>query len=194
MGGARNRADAALRMIQPTRLSLLAVASAMALLTLAGCQMVPHAEPVSPPAPAARPAPPPPPPAAQPALSWEEAPVAPGDWSYRQTGADSEARFGTNASAPLLTVRCTGATRRIVLQGAGLGGSALTIRTSYGALEWTADAPVASGLTVTRPAGDPGFDWIAYSRGRIALEASAAPRLIVPVWAELVRVIEDCRA
>jgi len=83
----------------------------------------------------------------------------------------------------------------ITLQGTGLGtGSALTIRTSYGALQWAADAPVRTGgMSVTRPANDPGFDWIAYSRGRVSLETAGAPRLIVPVWAELVRVIEDCR-
>ena len=119
--------------------------------------------------------------------------MAPGDWSYSQTGADSMARFGAATGAPVLTLRCMRASRRIALQGAGLGGNALTIRTSSGALQWAADAPAANGLTVTRPASDPGFDWIAYSRGRIALETTAAPRLIVPVWAELVRVIEDCR-
>ncbi len=179
-------------MIRSTRFPPFAAASLAALLALAGCQVVPPAEPAPPP-PAPAPPPPPPPPDAQPNLSWEEAPVAPGDWSYSQVGADSEARFGTAGGTPLLTVRCARGTRRIVLQGAGLGGTALTIRTSYGALQWAADAPATSGLTVTRAGSDPGFDWIAYSRGRIALEATAAPRLIVPVWAELARVIEDCR-
>ncbi|HWJ69782.1 MAG TPA: hypothetical protein VNS79_07030 [Sphingobium sp.] len=180
----------------PARAGLgpVAAVSLLALLALAGCQAVPRVEP---PAPAPVPAPPPPPapPPVVPDQSWEEAPAAPGDWSYGPSGGDSIARFGVAGRAPLLTMRCAAATRRITLQGAGLGtGSALTIRTSYGALQWAADAQVAgAALSVTRPASDPGFDWIAYSRGRISLETAGAPRLIVPVWAELVRVIEDCR-
>lgn len=172
----------------------VAAASLVALLALAGCQAVPRVEP-APPAPVPVAPPPPAAPPVAPDQSWEEAPVAPGDWSYGPAGADSMARYGLAGSTPLLTVRCMAASRSIRLQGAGLGsGSALTIRTNYGPLQWAADAPAAGGgLSVTRPAGDAGFDWIAYSRGRIALETAGATRLIVPVWAELVRVIEDCR-
>lgn len=181
-------------MARSRRFAPIAVVSLVALLALAGCQAIPHAEPVARPVPAPAP-PPPPPPAADTGQSWEEASVAPGDWSYDQSGVESVARFGPTGAAPLVSLRCVKASRRIILQGAGLGsGTALTIRTSYGALQWAADAPAGiTGLSVTRAASDPGFDWIAYSRGRISLETAGAPRLIVPVWAELVRIIEDCR-
>ena len=68
----------------------------------------------------------------------------------------------------------------------------MTIRTTTGALQWPSVAGT-SGPSVTRPASDPGFDWIAFSRGRIAIEADGMSRLIAPVWAEISRVIEDCR-
>lgn len=203
MGCARNWPDAAVNMLHSEKgssaragIGPVAAVSLIVMLALAGCQAVPRVEP---PRPAPVPAPAPPPPAAPapvtPDQSWEEAPVAAGNWRYEPSANDSLASYGTAGSAPLLTMRCMTATRRITLQGSRLGaGSAMTIRTSYGALQWAADAPAgAGGLSVTRPARDPGFDWIAYSRGRISIETAGAPRLIVPVWAELVRVIEDCR-
>jgi len=124
---------------------------------------------------------------------WEEAPVAPGDWSYSQSGAGSVAQFGASGGTPLLTLRCTAATRQITLQRPGaVSASAVTIRTTAGALQWPSTAS-ASGISVVRAASDPGFDWIAFSRGRISIEANGMSRLIVPVWAEISRVVEDCR-
>ncbi len=166
----------------------------VAFLLLAGCSVVPPVAPPPPPPPApAAPSPPPPAPAVS-TLPWEEAPVAAGDWTYRQAGADSSATFGIQGGAPLLTLRCVAATRQITLARAGAAGaSAMTIRTTYGALQWASGATGDAGGSVTRAGSDPGFDWIAFSRGRISVEAIGASRLIVPAWAEIVRVIEDCR-
>jgi hypothetical protein len=66
------------------------------------------------------------------------------------------------------------------------------VRTSYGAVAWPAAAQGAQ-LVATRAASDAVLDQIAYSRGKIALEATGRPALILPAWAELSRVIEDCR-
>lgn len=49
-------------------------------------------------------------------------------------------------------------------------------------------------LVAVRAANDVVLDQIAYSRGRFALEAAGLPMLILPPWAEVARVIEDCRA
>jgi hypothetical protein len=49
------------------------------------------------------------------------------------------------------------------------------------------------GLAATLAASDPLLDAIAFSRGRIAIEAPGTPLLIVPSWPEPARVIEDCR-
>jgi hypothetical protein len=55
----------------------------------------------------------------------------------------------------------------------------------------------------TQPAGretllafdprDPLLDAIALSKGRFAIETDGLPNLILPTWAEVSRVIEDCR-
>jgi hypothetical protein len=170
----------------------IGAASFAALFVLAGCAVVPPMDPAPPP-----PAPAPPPPAAllvASPLAWEEAPVTPGDWSYSQAGADSVARFGASGSAPLLTLRCTAATRQITLQRLGAGSaSTVTIRTTYGALQWPSAASTI-GISVVRAASDPGFDWIAFSRGRVSIEANGMPRMIVPVWAEISRIVENCRS
>jgi hypothetical protein len=72
----------------------------------------------------------------------------------------------------------------------------MTVRTSAGNFTWRAlgvtdERPAEA--TVTLPASDRALDAIAYSRGRISVEAPGAARLILPVWAEVSRVIEDCR-
>jgi hypothetical protein len=41
---------------------------------------------------------------------------------------------------------------------------------------------------------DPLLDAMAFSRGRVGLSALSLPTLIVPAWAEVARVVEDCRA
>jgi hypothetical protein len=48
-------------------------------------------------------------------------------------------------------------------------------------------------LTADFAAADAILDAIAYSRGRTAFGAGAAPALVLPPWAEPARVIEDCR-
>jgi hypothetical protein len=121
-----------------------------------------------------------------------------GDWRYEKEATGSVAFFGGSAGPRIVTLRCVQVARQLVLS-IGASGTARTvpvaIRTTSGTLSWTAagatpDNPI---IAITRPASDPGFDWIAYSRGRISVEAQGLPRLILPVWAEISRVIEDCR-
>ena len=59
----------------------------------------------------------------------------------------------------------------------------MTIRTS-------STARTVSG---TLPASDPLIDAMGYSRGRFIVETPGAPPLVIPAWAEVLRVAEDCR-
>jgi hypothetical protein len=68
----------------------------------------------------------------------------------------------------------------------------MTVRTSYGAVGWSATA-TPSGTLAARAASDAALDQIAYSRGRFAVEVRGLETLIMPAWAEVGRVIEDCR-
>ncbi|MBO9580964.1 MAG: hypothetical protein J7498_08730 [Sphingobium sp.] len=168
---------------------------------LAACTVVPPAASPPPPPPPHQPAPPPPPPPpvmVAPEKPWDVAPLTPGSWRYEKQGAASVASFGAPGGVRVAALRCEPGTRRLIIS---IGGRAaaptvpVSIRTTSGDLAWTGTAGAADNpsVLVTRPANDSGFDWIAYSRGRISVEVQGLPRLILPVWAEISRVVEDCR-
>ncbi|HCY02645.1 MAG TPA: hypothetical protein DHU71_07085, partial [Erythrobacter sp.] len=48
-------------------------------------------------------------------------------------------------------------------------------------------------LTATLAANDPLLDAMAVTRGRFAVETPGLSTLYLPPWAEVSRVIEDCR-
>ena len=172
------------------------LALVMALAPLASC-VAPASErsapqPIAQPAPApapARPAPAPVQPVAP--VEWQDRPVLPGQWIYATDARGSVAAFGADGR---LSLRCDRATRRVALGGLGTAAGGVTVRTSYGAASWPAEGGSALGRWIAaRAASDPVLDQIAYSRGKIAVEVPGQPALIVPVWAELGRVVEDCR-
>jgi hypothetical protein len=53
--------------------------------------------------------------------------------------------------------------------------------------------PASARVSADLQAYDPMLDAIASSRGRIGFSSSGLATLIVPPWAEVGRVIEDCR-
>lgn len=74
----------------------------------------------------------------------------------------------------------------------------MTVHTSYGDTQWPVVAGSEAGTPgayaiATRAANDATLDHIAFSRGRFVIEAPGALPLAVPSWAEVSRVIEDCR-
>lgn len=168
----------------------LAPACAMTIVLLSSCVGPPSPRPAAP-VPVPPPAKPSAPTAPVPA-AWEDRPLTPGGWTYTQTGQVTTASFGPNGQVAL---RCDRTTRRISIERAGASTGPITIRTSNGAvtLPATAGSGTAPRITAIRAASDPVFDQIAYSRGKVAIETAGMPQLIVPPWAEVVRVIEDCR-
>jgi hypothetical protein len=157
----------------------------------------PAPAPVPPPPPPVRPAPAPPPLSAD----WRAWPVSAGDWAYRPISGGSVASFGPAGNTPLLTFRCDKASGQISIARASGAGplqtpGQMTVRTSSGTLYWPAQ-PMVDGAAVTltamRATNDAGLDQIAFSRGRIAIEGPQMEPLVVPVWSEITRVIEDCR-
>lgn len=160
------------------------------------------------PAPTPQPAPPPPQPVAAPpqrslSADWRDWPVASGDWSYRAVDGGSLASFGAPGAAAPLTIRCEMASHSLTVSRAANGMAdqivgQMTVHTSFGDAQW----PVIAGQTpgastvyavATRAAVDGAFDKMAYSRGRFAIEAPGTQPISVPAWAEVSRVIEDCR-
>lgn len=176
------------------RFPLSSAALAMPFLLLASCVGAPERPPV--PAPAPRPAPvarPAPPPAP---VEWQDRATTPGDWRYQVDGAGSVALFGAVPDTSLFILRCDKANRRISVLRSGIAQTAMTVRTSYGAVSWPASAAAGTipATQAIRAANDATLDQIAYSRGRFAVEVQGLDTLILPAWAEVSRVVEDCRA
>lgn len=150
-----------------------------------------------PPSPVARPAPPPPPmPRPAPlAADWRDRPLTPGTWAYDRDARGSRALFGAIEADALLVLRCDRAERRIFLSRAGAGPAPLTIRTTGATralvVEPTGGTPPYAAAAFA--ANDPLLDAMAFSRGKLVIEQAGAPTLVVPAWAEIGRVIEDCR-
>ena len=163
--------------------SLLTLAAP--LVVLAGCIPAPRPAPppaVTPPPPAA-PAPPP-------ALGadWRDWPLTPGTWFYRTMPGGSVAIFGVTAATPTLSFRCDVPARRIAIVHPGTNPAPLTIRTSTS----LRTLPLTAGQAVLG-ATDPLFEAIGFSRGRFIVEQAGMPPLVLPAWAEIERVTEDCR-
>lgn len=170
-------------------------------LTLAACVPATTAPTASAPAPvpAARPAPSPPPSApaqvqAPPGSSWMDMPATPGAWRYGGQGARSEASFVGAGGAPLARLRCLADSRTVALSlpASGAARPAVTIRTETATRTLAAEGADRE-TTIAFDPRDPLLDAIALSQGRFAVESDGVAPLYLPTWAEISRVIEDCR-
>ena len=122
--------------------------------------------------------------------------VLPGNWSFAFATGGSEATFSDSSGNQQLWVHCTRITRRVsIAKRAGGATPFLQVWTSSMMRNAPAGYNPATGrLTADFPAQDPLLDAIVSSRGRIGFGIVGEPALVVPPWAEVARVIEDCRA
>lgn len=129
------------------------------------------------------------------AADWRDWPVTPGTWTYRRDERGAVALFGQSGADALAVLRCDAANHRLFLSRAGAAAGPFTVRTSSVARQLptgaTGGAPAYSAATL--PASDPLFDAMAFSRGKFTLEQPGQPPLVLPAWAEVGRVVEDCR-
>lgn len=136
------------------------------------------------------------------AVNWRDLPQTPGRWTYSIEPNGSVVRFGQAGEGALIAIRCDRSRPAIVLQRAGFGTGVVpaTITTSAAQRRLSA-TPAATATTpgsaipfdIAFAVRDPLLDAIAFSRGRFMLEMGGAQTLVLPVWSELGRVIEDCR-
>lgn len=76
------------------------------------------------------------------------------------------------------------------------GNIVMRIRTETGDRVLTGQPLVGArngGVFVQLDSSDPLLDAMAVTKGRFAIETEGAPTLYLPSWAEVTRVIEDCR-
>ncbi len=165
------------------------------LIALSACS-APPSPPAPQPTPAPKPVPVAPSPPQKPAGEWIDWPLAPGDWVYRQDQRGSIALFGPTGQNAAVTLRCDTARRRIYLAREGSGGAGrMVVRTSSTLREFAASPTGATPayLAVDVLPTDPILDAIALSRGRFAIEADGQAPIAIPSWAEITRIVEDCR-
>ena len=129
--------------------------------------------------------------------NWPDAPATAGDWSYRLGASGGAALFGESQSDARLALRCDRNARSVVLWRAGevSGATAITIHTESQTRSLAA-VPAAGqmpGIEAKLAASDRLLDAMALSKGRFAVETPGMPTLYLPSWAEVTRVIEDCR-
>ena len=118
-----------------------------------------------------------------------------GNWIYASTNDGSVATFNNSSGQPQLSIRCTRSTRRVaIIKAAPSASPSLWVWTSSEKMSLPATYD-ASALRVSAELGayDPLLDAIASSRGRIGFSSSGLDALVVPPWADIARVIEDCR-
>ena len=165
-------------------------AAALLAATVAAC--VPRAAPPAPAPipPAARPLPPPGKPPAPPPVDWQEAEPSPGDWEYLQEGAVTHATFRSDRL--VFTLHCA-RSRSVNAALSGAQAPALIIRTSYGERRLPVTPGHIGEMMASLSADDPLLDQMAFSRGRLLVQAEGGAALIVPAWPEIARVTEDCR-
>lgn len=166
---------------------------------LGSCVAAPSAPPVPPTrvpvvAPAA------PPPAPVPVANrgdWRDWPLTPGDWVYRQDARGSIALFGRPGADAEVTLRCDRQAGTLYLsrRGAATAASSMMIRTTstVRALAVRPTGGTPPYLAIALAVRDPIIDAIGFSRGRFVIEQPGLPTLVVPAWAEILRVAEDCR-
>lgn len=127
---------------------------------------------------------------------WRDRPLTPGVWLYTRDARGSRAVFGTPGTDARLVLRCDRAAARVFFSRDGIAAAALTIRTSSTtrvlAVQPAGGTPayIAAALAPS----DPLLDALAFSRGKFSLAQPGAPTLTLPVWAEIGRVVEDCRS
>ncbi|MCT8001528.1 hypothetical protein NZL82_06495 [Sphingomonas sanguinis] len=173
------------------RLSLASLAPTMVVAAaLSGC--IPATpRPEAPPPARTAPQPALPAPRAVLGADWRDWPLTPGDWRYQRTAQGSVAVFGA-AGMPRLSLSCDPRARQIRLDRPAAVAGAVTIRTSSLTRTLTLRA-AATGAETTIAANDSLLDAMAFSRGRFTVEQSGHMPLVIPAYAEIGRVIEDCR-
>jgi hypothetical protein len=171
------------------------IAAAVASLAAASCS-APQPAPTPAP-PVARPAPPRPAPLPAPVVKdWVDAPQSPGTWTYRRSGDRSTLSFGAAGGPSQFDLVCLDARSMGLVRHGATGAQPMTIRTETATrtlatvFEAAGADPTANATLAPR---DSLLDAMAFSKGRFAVEVPGTPALYLPSWAEVTRVIEDCR-
>jgi len=121
-----------------------------------------------------------------------------GEWAYVSEAGETFVYFGDRANPAERTfmLRCERKTNQVWLARWSQSSTNLIfrIRTETRDRVLTAEPVPMTGLVaIPLWPNDPLLDAIAYSNGHFAVETEGMETLVLPVWGEVSRVIEDCR-
>jgi hypothetical protein len=129
--------------------------------------------------------------------AWKDAALTPGKWRYINQDPDtSAAAFDSPEGGLTIECRKNGKSIHFLFENRNTTNNrAITIRTETMAREIVVfDIGTSVQTTIVGlPARDPLLDAIAFTNGRFAAEVAGERTLVLPAWAEVSRVIEDCR-
>lgn len=127
---------------------------------------------------------------------WNDWPFSPGNWNYSRDSGGSVGQFGLSGGNPIISLRCNSQARRVILsRAASAPGQNITVRTSSTTKTLSAKLIGASAnyISADIATADPILDAMAFSRGRVLVEVDGQQPVVLPAWAEITRVVEDCR-
>ncbi len=126
-----------------------------------------------------------------------DAPSTPGSWRYESSASGPLAVFIGSQGRGDFVLSCdpAGGPIRFWRAGASPAPRIMSIRTetatrSFQVVQAEDTNPY---LTTSISGSDPLLDAMALSKGRFAVEVEGQTPLYLPAWAEVSRVIEDCR-
>ena len=134
--------------------------------------------------------------------NWMDAPRTPGNWTYSSEQVAgrryASAEYASANGEVLVRMMCSPGGNMSLQRYADPRGAFdrfMTIRTetTTRSLRAPVDPEGQRMFAAVVPARDPLLDAMALTKGRFALELTGAPTLYLPAWAEVTRVIEDCR-
>lgn len=127
--------------------------------------------------------------------NWIDAPQTAGVWRYSKQVRYTEAVFIGAGNLPLARLRCLteSPTINLSLRDSGNPRPTVTIRTQTASRALPGGGSAGGEMLVALSPNDPLLDAMAFARGRFAIETEGSEPLYPPSWAEVSRVIEDCR-
>lgn len=119
-----------------------------------------------------------------------------GSWGYQPYSGGSQATFVDTGGHARMVVRCNRSARLVTITRTAVAAATptLTVTTSFGAQSVPARFDSSGNLSADVPAASALLDNMAFSRGRFAVASEGSAPLVVPAWAEISRVVEDCRS
>lgn len=129
--------------------------------------------------------------------NWNDEPQTPGTWRYEQSDGGPIAVFVGTTGVDEFLLTCDTGLKQIGLRRPGTSSENLMLRirteTATRAIGAVQDDGRNPFVTANLDVRDPLLDAMAITKGRFAVEVEGMEPLYLPAWAEVTRIIEDCR-